>query len=100
MQPTPESAQVAPPAAMTVLVRDNAAEARAWGRPGPGGPIIRKVTIPTVCPRCGGPRGEVRGHNFCSDGEWAHVNVWDNPCGHVDMYADVIREAAELDGGV
>lgn len=76
---------------MTVRVRDNAAEARAWGR-GPGGVILRTVTVGTSCPRCGGPRGKVRGLNSCSDGEYYHVHVWNNPCGHTDMYDDVVAE--------
>jgi hypothetical protein len=53
------------------------------------------VTIDAICPVCKGPRGEVRGHNSYEDGVPFHVNVWTNPCGHVDYYGDVIREAAE-----
>jgi hypothetical protein len=51
------------------------------------------VEIAGTCPVCGGPRGEPRGHNFYEDGDTFHVNVWDNPCGHVDRYPDVIAEA-------
>ena len=32
----------------------------------------------------------------CEDGESLHVEVWDNPCGHVDMYKDVLIEAGYL----
>lgn len=76
---------------MTVRVRDNAAETRAWGR-GRGGVITRVVTVGTRCLRCGGPRGEVRGQNSCDDGEYYHVHKWANPCGHIEMYDDVVAE--------
>lgn len=79
---------------MTVKVRDEATEAQLWGTSWRGTAVIRTVTIPAACPRCGEPRGEPRGHNFRVDGDWHHVHVWDNRCGHVDMYADVVREAA------
>jgi hypothetical protein len=80
---------------MTVTVRDTDAEARNWGT-SRSGIVTRSVTISALCPRCGGRRGEPFGHNFCDDGEWSWVQRWNNPCGHVDMYADVIREAAQL----
>lgn len=83
---------------MTVVVRDRAAEA-PWGY-GCTNPRTRRVTISATCPRCGGPRGEPRGLNQCDDGAWYWVQIWDNPCGHIDMYDDVVREAAALaDGG-
>ena len=80
-------------AEITVRVFDRAAESASWGHPGGGRPIVRTVTISAVCPRCGGPRGEVRGLNTCDDGEYYYVNVWDNPCGHVDSYAAILAEA-------
>lgn len=74
---------------MTVRVRDDG--------PGPGytGVSVRTVTISDRCPACGGPRGKdtVRGHNFRVDGDWFNVDRWDNPCGHVDYYANVLAEA-------
>lgn len=79
---------------MTVRVRDRAAES-AWGS-GPLNPVVRQVTIPATCPRCGGPRGAARNLNQCDDGAYYSVDVWDNPCGHVDMYAAVVKEAAEF----
>src|SRR5690606_41858302 len=59
-------------------------------------PVIRQVTIPAACPRCGGPRGVARNLNQCDDGAYYSVDVWDNPCGHVDMYAAVVKESAEF----
>lgn len=78
-------------ATMTVRIRDRAAEA-PWGS-GPNRPVIRTVTIAATCPRCGGPRGTPRNLNQHDDGEWYSTHVWDNPCGHVDAYADVAKEA-------
>lgn len=54
------------------------------------------VEIADTCPVCGGPRGEPRGYNFFEDGETFHVNVWDNPCGHIDSYRDCYFEAKKL----
>lgn len=73
------------------------------------GVVIRLVTIPATdthegrhvctvalvwtCPTCGGPRGDVvpassyhNSHRLACDG-------WINPCGHIDRYPDVRREA-------
>ncbi len=51
------------------------------------------VTVEWTCPKCGGPRGEPHGHNQGEDGEWFHVHVWENPCGHMDYYGVVLEEA-------
>lgn len=70
------------------------------------GVTIRRATIEARCPQCGGPRGvdidgqsTVRNHNFHEDGEWLSVDVWTNPCGHVDMYEAVLAEARAAEGG-
>lgn len=76
---------------MTVTVRDRHAEA-PWGS-GPTNPVTREVTISDRCPRCGGPRGEPSGLNSCEDGAWYWVQTWQNPCGHIDLYDEVILEA-------
>ena len=55
------------------------------------------VEISDKCPVCGGPRGIPTWHNFCEDGEWLSVNVWENPCGHVDLYKNVLIEANKQD---
>jgi hypothetical protein len=78
---------------LTVRVRDRSAEA-PWGY-GLTSPIVRTLTIADTCPRCGGPRGEPSNLNECDDGAYYSVDVWTNPCGHVDLYADVVREARE-----
>jgi len=79
---------------MQVTVRDRSREA-PWGQ-GLTNPVTRKVTISAFCPVCGGRRGEPQGQNLCDDGAFYWVQVWDNPCGHVDQYEAVIKEATEL----
>lgn len=77
---------------MTVRVVD-----RGTGR-GYQFPMVRTVTISAICqtPECGGPRGEPYPHRFSEDGEWMTCDRWDNPCGHIDYYGAVLREAAEV----
>ena len=52
-----------------------------------------RVNIADTCPVCGGPRGKRYHHRFHETGEWYNVDRWDNPCGHVDKYRDVLKEA-------
>lgn len=78
---------------ITVTVIDRAAMAEAWGT-SHYGVILRTVQIADRCPQCGGPRGKPRLHRQCDDGDWYNVSVWDNPCGHRDMYSDVLQEDA------
>lgn len=54
---------------------------------------VTTVTIAKVCPKCGGPRGDARPGRVIEDGEHHAVSNWDNPCGHVDQYSDVLIEA-------
>lgn len=51
------------------------------------------VTLPWVCPVCGGPRGEPG--PVCSyDGSLRMtVDGWRNECGHIDKYSTVRKEA-------
>jgi hypothetical protein len=78
---------------MNVRVRDRATEAATWGKPGYH-ITLRTVTIPDTCPVCGGPRGEPKATSYHEDGETFSVDVWENACGHIDSYADVLREGA------
>lgn len=73
---------------MTVRVIDRS----MWGRSVPY-PQIAEVTISAFCPRCGQRRGAPWPHRFHEDGEWLTCDRWDNPCGHVDMYENVLAEA-------
>lgn len=83
-----------PAPTMEVTVRDRSAEA-PWGV-GLINPVVRTITISAFCPVCGGRRGEPQGLNQCDDGAYYWVQVWTNPCGHTDMYADVVIEAEKL----
>jgi hypothetical protein len=53
------------------------------------------VTLVWSCPKCGGPRGfPFKGSSY--DGSRVlDVDRWANPCGHIDMYEDVLKEANE-----
>ena len=70
---------------VTIIYRD----------PGPSysAPCPIGITLEWSCPTCGGQRGEPQGKRFCEDGEWYGCSVWTNPCGHIDHYMDVYREA-------
>ncbi|MFF2612279.1 hypothetical protein [Kitasatospora sp. NPDC058046] len=78
------------PDRMTVRVAD-----RGDGSRGYEGVWVVTVTISTRCAQCGGPRGwdTVRAHRQSEDGDWFTVDQWRNPCGHIDMYAAVLRES-------
>lgn len=73
---------------MTVKVRDRRLESNY-----DYGPHFKTIEIRNVCPRCGGPRGEVEIMRFAEDGDFFWVNTWKNPCGHVDTYAEVLQES-------
>lgn len=59
------------------------------------GLCVVTVTISTLCVVCGGPRGydAIEPYRFHDDGEWYNVDRWTNRCGHVDAYANVLRES-------
>lgn len=82
---------------MTVTIRDRSKEG-PWGS-GPTRPATRTITISTRCRVCGGRRGEPYGMNVCDDGAYYWVQGWDNPCGHIDLYRDVVQEAEALNRG-
>ena len=79
---------------IAVRIRDRAAEA-PWGS-GLTSPVVRTVEISANCPQCGGPRGERRSLRQHDDGATYYVDVWDNACGHVDLFGPVAREAAAI----
>jgi hypothetical protein len=51
------------------------------------------VTLLWECPRCGGPRGEVEAAVSYDGSRRLGCDGWSNPCGHVDGYAALRREA-------
>jgi hypothetical protein len=57
-----------------------------------GGHHLITVTLAWVCPVCGGPRGRVvRAISYDGSRRLA-CDGWTNPCGHVDLYAAVLKE--------
>ena len=52
-----------------------------------------RVTLLWECPQCGGPRGEVFRTISYDGSRRLGCDGWKNPCGHVDYYADLRREA-------
>lgn len=59
---------------------------------------IRTVWINNTCPKCGGPRGKPVRRPYCEDGEFYAVDNWENPCGHRDLYGDVLNESEAFHG--
>jgi len=53
------------------------------------------VNIEWICPVCGGPRGTVYNTVSYDGSRRLHCHGWVNPCGHVDKYSAVRREALE-----
>jgi hypothetical protein len=53
------------------------------------------VIISDNCPVCGGKRGEKFSTLSYDGSRRLCVDGWNNPCGHVDYYVDVRKEAAE-----
>lgn len=54
------------------------------------------VTLIWTCPSCGGPRGVIKRVTSYDGSQRLACDGWDNPCGHVDFYRDLRREAAQL----
>ena len=54
---------------------------------------LHHVEVEWVCPVCHQPRGTV-GEGRVYDGSlYFGCSTWKNPCGHIDMYKDVLEEA-------
>lgn len=54
-------------------------------------------TIADTCPRCGGSRATVQWKVALYDGHNRMiVDIWTNPCGHVDLYTALRAEAAQI----
>ena len=64
-----------------------------WGSPNTPYPLVRTIVLDWVCPQCGGPRGKLSSRHQYESGTSFYINIWQNPCGHLDLYADVIKEA-------
>jgi hypothetical protein len=55
-----------------------------------------RVTLPWTCPQCDGPRGEPFETTSYDGSRQLGCDGWKNPCGHVDGYPAVRREARAL----
>lgn len=53
-------------------------------------PIIVAVEISVYCPVCKELRGTPTPYTFYEDGETYTCDKWFNPCGHQDLYANLI----------
>ena len=54
------------------------------------------INISDNCPKCGAKRGTKIWQGLSYDGSRRlHVTCWENECGHVDKYADVVEEYRE-----
>lgn len=85
---------------MLVTVVDRTLQDMLWGNGYRSiNQIIRSVEISDTCPVCGGKRGKPQLVRYCEDGEWYNVSRWENPCSHLDTYANVLLEAATMPGG-
>lgn len=50
---------------------------------------VKSVVVEWKCPECGQDMGEPTLKQFCEDGEFYSVHVWNNACGHVAKYKDL-----------
>lgn len=80
-------------AKMRVTVVDRARMARDWGSPGLYTIHTQTVEIDDRCPRCGVQRGQPWKERLVEDGHAVTVDRWENECGHVDKYDEVLIEA-------
>ena len=53
------------------------------------GHSLATFEIPDTCPECGGPRGRVFGTHSFDGSRQLNCDGWNNPCGHIDTYADI-----------
>lgn len=54
------------------------------------------VTLPWICPICGGPRGNVFKGLSYDGSRRLEVDCWENACGHIDYYENVRGEWARI----
>ena len=55
-----------------------------------------EIEILNNCPKCAGPRGEVVSSEHREFGQTYFLDNWENPCGHIDTYEEVYKEAQRL----
>jgi len=77
---------------MTVSVLDRS----TWGTSFPY-PMQREVNISKNCPCCDGERGKPKLTRQYDNGDYRYIHTWRNPCGHIDKYSEVLKEASKLE---
>ena len=78
---------------MKVTIVDRATINADWGQPGPFRVYLKTVEIDDRCPVCGSPRGIPKKKSFFECGCRYWTDCWSNPCGHIDKYENVLKEA-------
>lgn len=58
-----------------------------------GGHYAVEVTLLWECPTCGEPRGDIYDTLSFDGSRRLGCHGWKNPCGHLDDYASIRREA-------
>lgn len=59
----------------------------------------KHVILNWQCPVCGGTRGDVYRTQAYDGSLRVNCDGWQNPCGHIDMYEAVLKEAQALQDG-
>ena len=57
---------------------------------------LTALEISDFCPVCGGPRGKVFGSHSYDGSRRLNADSCNNPCGHIDAYADVRCKVSRL----
>ncbi len=56
-----------------------------------------KVKLHWFCPVCGKPRGEIKIVRSYDGSRVLFCDGWSNPCGHIDKY-EIVRKEAKTNG--
>lgn len=54
-----------------------------------------KVKLNWICPICSKPRGNIETVHSYDGSQILFCDGWKNPCGHIDKYSSVRKEAKE-----
>lgn len=54
-----------------------------------------EVNLEWVCPICGKPRGVIKKGRSYDGSLVLFCDTWENPCGHIDFYKSLRKEAKE-----
>lgn len=57
------------------------------------GQLKAVIKLEWVCPTCGQERGEINNVRSYDGSLSMVVDGWENPCGHIDKYTALIKEA-------